>query len=68
MKPLTLELNPSAQRSLPRFFLLGILNFNAYSYKKKAYLIDFSFICNEIKFCTLRMNWLIREKNIHLFL
>jgi hypothetical protein len=25
--PLTPELNPSAQRCLPRFFLLGILNF-----------------------------------------
>jgi len=30
--------------------------------KKKAYLIDFSFKFNEIKFCTLLMNWLIREK------
>jgi len=29
---------------------------------KKAYLIDFSFKFNEIKFCTLLMNWLIREK------
>jgi len=30
--------------------------------KKKAYLIDFSFKFNEIKFFTLLMNWLIREK------
>jgi len=29
---------------------------------KKAYLIDFSFRFNEIKFCTLFMNWLIWEK------
>jgi hypothetical protein len=42
-------------------FLLGILNFNAYS-KKKKYLMDLSFKLNERKFCTLRMNWLIWEK------
>jgi len=30
--------------------------------KKKAYLLDFSFKFNEIKFCTLLMNWLIWEK------
>ena len=30
--------------------------------RKKAYLIDFSFKFNEIKFCTLLMNWLILEK------
>jgi len=30
--------------------------------EKKAYLIDFSFKFNEIKFCTLLMNWLTREK------
>jgi len=29
---------------------------------KKAYLVDFSFRCNEIKFCNLLMNWLIEEK------
>ena len=42
---------------------MGILNFSAYSkQKKKSYLIDFSFKFNEIKFCTLLMNWLIWEK------
>jgi len=30
--------------------------------KKKAYLIEFSFKFNEIKLCTLFMNWLIQEK------
>ena len=30
--------------------------------KKEAYLIDFSFRFNEIKFCNLLMNWLIWEK------
>ena len=39
------------------FFLLWILNFNAYTYKKK-YLVDFSIKFNELKFCTLLMNWL----------
>jgi len=29
---------------------------------KNAYLIHFSFKFNEIKFCTLLTNWLIREK------
>jgi len=29
---------------------------------KKAYLVDFSFKYNEIKFCTLLLNWLIRKK------
>jgi len=45
-------------------FLLGIFNFIAYSKggKKKGYLIDFSSKFNEIKFCTLLMNWLIWEK------
>jgi len=30
--------------------------------EKKLYLTDFSFKFNEIKFCTLLMNWLIGEK------
>jgi len=30
--------------------------------KKKVYTIDFSFKFNEIKFCSLLMNWLIRKK------
>jgi len=42
-------------------FLLGLLNFNAYSLKK-TYLTDSSFKFNEIKFCTVLMNWLIWEK------
>ena len=61
LNPLTPELNPSEQCCLPEFFI-GDLNFNIYYQKKKAYLIDFSFKFNEIKFCTLLMNWLIQEK------
>jgi len=30
--------------------------------KKKAYHIDFSLKFNEMKFCTVLMNWLIWEK------
>ena len=30
--------------------------------KKKTYIIDFSFKFNDIKFCTLLMNWLIWQK------
>jgi len=29
---------------------------------KKVYLVDFSFKFNETKFCTVLMNWLIREE------
>ena len=44
---MTPELNPPAQRSLPRIF----------------YWIFYCFFKrNEMKFCTLRKNWLIREK------
>jgi len=35
--------------------------------RKKAYIIDFSFKFNEIKFCTVLMNWLIREKMFNYF-
>jgi len=35
--------------------------------EKKAYLIDISFKFNEIKFCTVLMNWLIQEKNVHVY-
>ena len=60
--PLTPELNPSEQGCLPECFT-GYFKFNCvFLEKKKAYLIDFSFIFNEIKFFTLLMNWLIREK------
>jgi len=58
---LTLELNPSEQHCLPGFFT-GDLKFYCLVLEKKAYLIDFSFKFNEIKFCTLLMNWLIWEK------
>jgi len=65
--PLTPQLNPSTQCRL-RDFLLGILNFDAYFFKKKkAYLIDFSFKFSEIKFCTRLMNWLIWEKMLTYF-
>jgi hypothetical protein len=54
------ELNPSEQRCLLRFFT-GDFKFYCLLLEKKAYLIDFSFKFNEIKFCTLLMSWLIRE-------
>ena len=49
-------------------FYLGILILNAYSWGREAYLLSFPFKFNEIKFSTLLMNWLIWEKNVHLFL
>ena len=61
LNPLTRELNVSRSGCLPEFFL-GVLNFNVCSYKKKSYLIDFSFKFNEIKFGNLLMNWFIPEK------
>jgi len=61
INPLTLELNPSKQRCLPEFFT-GDIKCYCLLLEKKAYLINFSFKFNEIKFCTLFMNWLIWEK------
>jgi hypothetical protein len=56
------ELNPSEQPCLPEFFS-GDFKFQCLLLgDKKAYLIDFSFKFNEIKFCTLLMNWLIWKK------
>ena len=60
INPLMLELNPSKQRSLPRFFA-GDIKFFSLPLEKKAYLIDFFFRFNEKKFFTLLMNWLIQE-------
>jgi len=57
-----LELNPSAQWQLPRLFT-GDFNFLCLLLEKKAYLIDFSFKFNEIKFCNLHMVNL--GKNVH---
>jgi len=34
---------------------------------KKAYLIDFYFKFNEIKLCTLLMNWFIQKKMLTYF-
>ena len=45
----------------PEFFT-GSFKFYCLLLGKKAYLIDFSFKFNEIKFCTLPVNWLIRKK------
>ena len=56
-----MELNPLEQGCLPEFFT-GDLKCYCLLLEKKAYLIDFSFKFNEIKFCSLLMNWLIREK------
>ena len=55
------DLNALCSGCLPEFFL-GFFKFQCMLLKKKLYLIDFSFKFNEIKFCTLLMNWLIREK------
>ena len=53
---------PSTQCSLLRFFTGDFKLFCLQLGKKKAYLIDFSFKFNEIKFCTLLMNWLMWNK------
>ena len=66
--PLMLELNPSEQCSLPRFFTGDFIFYCLLLGGKKASHIEFSFKFNEIKFCTLFMNWLIRKKNVHLYL
>jgi hypothetical protein len=63
INPLTQELNPSEQACLPEFFPGGF-EFYCILLEKKLYLIDFSFKFNEIKFCTLLVNWLIRGKNV----
>jgi hypothetical protein len=60
--PLTPELNSSEQRCLPEFFTGDFKFYCLLLGGKKAYLIDFPFKFNEIRFCTLLMNWLIREK------
>jgi len=67
LNPLMPELNPSKQCCLLEFFT-GDFKFYFIFLGKKVYLIDFSFIFNEIKYCTLLLNWLIWEKNVHLFL
>jgi len=59
--PLTPELNPSEHCCLPGFFT-GDFKFYCLLLEKKAHLIDVYFEFNEIKFCTLHKNWLIREK------
>jgi len=47
---------------LPAEFFTGDFKFYCLLLGKKTYFIDFSFKFNEIKFCTLLMNWLIWEK------
>ena len=59
---LKLELSPSEQRSLPRFFNGDFKFYCLLLGGKKAYLIDFSFKFYEINFCTLLMNQLIQGK------
>jgi len=56
------ELHPSKQRCLLGFFAGDFKFYCILLGEKKSYLIDFSFKFNEIKFCTLLMSWLIREK------
>jgi len=55
INPLMPELNSSEQPCLPGFFT-GDFKFECLLLEKKAYLIDFSFKFNEMKFCTLLMN------------
>jgi hypothetical protein len=55
------ELNPSKQHCQPDFFT-GDFKFYCLLLGEKAYLIDVSFRFNEIKFCTLLVNWVIRGK------
>jgi len=67
LNPLMLELNPAEQCSLQRYFT-GDFKFYCLLLGKKAYLIDSSFKFNEIKFCSLYMNWLIQEKSSPIFI
>ena len=66
LNPLTPDINPSKQRSLPRFFTQHF-KFYCLILEKRASLIDFSFKFNEIKFCAVLMNWLIQEKMLTYF-
>jgi hypothetical protein len=68
INPLAPEVKPSAWWQPAEILLPGILNFNAYSLKKKSYLIDFSFKFNETEFCILLMNWLMRGKCSPIFI
>ena len=67
LNPLMVDINPSTQRSLPRFFTQEFKFYCLLLRKKKTSLIDFSFKFNEIKLCTLLMNWLIQEKMLTYF-
>jgi hypothetical protein len=51
------DLNPPLECHRAEVFSSGVLICNAYSYKKKSYLIDFSSKCKEIKFRSMFMNW-----------
>ena len=66
LNPLTPDINPSTQRSLPRFFT-QYFKFYCLLLEKKVYLMDFSFKFNEIKCCTVLMNWLTQEKMLTYF-
>ena len=67
LNPLITGINPSTQRSLPRFFTRGFKLYYLLLGGKKQYLIHFSFKFNEIKFCTLLMIWLMWEKMFSCF-
>ena len=62
------HVSPSKQRSLLRFFTQNFKFYCLLLGKKKAHVIDFSFKFNEIKFCTLFMNWLIWKKCSPIFI
>jgi len=62
LNPLMPDINLCTQCSLPRFFYWGFKLHCLLLGGKKAHLVDFSFKFNEIKFCTLLMNWLMCKK------
>jgi len=55
------------RRHLPEFFTGDFKFYCLLLRVKKAYLIDFSFKFNELKFCTVIMNWLMWGKMFSYF-
>jgi len=68
LNPLMPDINASTQRSLPRFLTQDFKFYCLHLGKKKrASLINFFFIFNEMKFCTVLMNWVIWENMLTYF-
>ena len=66
LNPLTPHINLSTQHSVPTFFTWDF-KFYCLLLEKIAYLIDFSFRFNEMKFYSVIMNWLIWGKMFSYF-